>query len=70
MYLFACRIKIKMKQTFLLSTMRSCNMLIQQCVEKNLSQSSCTDCKIITIKNEEKDYWVGCSDVCQCFEIQ
>jgi hypothetical protein len=37
---------------------------------KNLSQSDLTDCKIITIKREEKVFMVGSLDSCQCFEIQ
>jgi hypothetical protein len=37
---------------------------------KNLNQSDLTDCKIITIEEEEKVLLVGCLDRCQCFEIQ
>jgi hypothetical protein len=37
---------------------------------KNLNQSDLTDCKITTIKGEEKVFLVGSPDHCQCFEIQ
>jgi hypothetical protein len=37
---------------------------------KNLNQSDCTDCKIITIEGEEKAFLVGSPDRCQCFDIQ
>jgi hypothetical protein len=38
--------------------------------KKKFSQSDCTNCKIITIEEEEKICLVGSQDCCQWFQIQ
>jgi hypothetical protein len=69
MYLLTCGAMIKIKWCFSTSNSKILylNMLIF--CRKNLNQSDCIDCKIIT--NEGEEFFFGkVPELCQCFEIQ
>jgi hypothetical protein len=57
MYLFACRKRIKMKSFFPISNHKILYFAILIICRKNLSQSGCTDCKIMTIEGKKKLFW-------------
>jgi hypothetical protein len=60
-----------MKCSFSTFNRKILNLTIPIVCSKNLSQSDCTDCKIITIiEGEEKVLLVESLDCCQCLEIQ
>jgi hypothetical protein len=58
-----------MKSFFPISNHKILYFAILIICRKNLSQSGCTDCKIMTNKGEEKALLVGCLDNCQCLEF-
>jgi hypothetical protein len=70
MYLFACRIKIKIKWLFSTFIYKILYLTILVVCRKSPSQSDHTNCKTITIEEEEKVFLVGYPDCCQCLEIQ
>jgi hypothetical protein len=70
MYLFACRIKIKLKWFLSASNCKILYFTILIVCRKNLIPSDYTDCKITIIEGEEKVYLVECPNCCQCFEIK
>jgi hypothetical protein len=57
MYLLACRIEIKIKLFFSTVNHKIIYLTIIKICRKNLNQSDCMDCKIITIEGEEKAFW-------------
>jgi hypothetical protein len=61
MYLLACRLKIKMKLSFFAFNHKILYLTILIVYKKNLTQSDCTDCKIITIEGEGKSFFGGLS---------
>ena len=67
MYFIVCRRNIKIKCSFSTLNHKILNFIITIVCSKNLSQSDCIDCKIITIiEGEEKIVLVGILDCCQC----
>jgi hypothetical protein len=52
MYILACRIRIKMKQSFSAFNRKILYLTILIVCNKSLAQSDCTDWKIITIEGE------------------
>jgi hypothetical protein len=61
---------IKMKWNFSISNRKILNFTLLIVCRKNLTQSDLTDCKIITIEEEENIFLVGSLGCFQCFEIQ
>jgi hypothetical protein len=59
MYLFACRIKVRMKYLFTTFNHKILNLTILTLCKKNLSQSDCIDQKIIIYERKRKVLWMG-----------
>jgi hypothetical protein len=57
MYLFACKIMIKMKWFFSTSNHKILYLTTLIVCRRNPIQSYCTDCKIIIIEGEEIFFW-------------
>jgi hypothetical protein len=61
---------IKMKQCFPTSYYKILYLTFLTICRKNISYNYLMDYKFITIKKEEKVFWVGSLICCQYFEIQ
>jgi hypothetical protein len=70
MYLLTCGAMIKMRWCFSTSNRKILNLTMLIVCRKNLNQRDCTGYKFIPIEREDKVFFVGSPDCCQCFEVQ